>query len=390
MPDGRSCNVCGSAGFERIYRSRSRHSLTSLCQLRPGGVEVFFCGDCGHLGSNVLADIEAFYKHDYKILIDSDEEDQIYETRGEAIVYRTDHQMDVLTRKHAIAPDARVLDYGCAKAEMSRRLKQAHPGIDLHLFDVSHMYKSWWDRLVDDGHQAIHTTPTDWAGRLDLVTSYFAFEHIPKPAVAARHVAELLRPGGTFYAVVPDTFGNIADFIVADHVNHFTRPSLIRLLRDAGFGAIAIDAEAHRGAFVVVARKEASQATSQSDTETVATIGDKARELAAYWRDAEARLREQEQASGSSPAAIYGAGFYGAFILSHLDRPEAIRCFVDRNPFQQGRALFDTPITAPEDLPDEIETLYVGLNPAIARTAMAASPLMDRPALTARFLDQGR
>jgi SAM-dependent methyltransferase len=398
MPDrtpGRhagGCNVCGAAGFETVYRSRGALCLTSLCQLRPGGVEVFFCRSCGHLGTAALADVEDFYESDYKILINSAEEDQIYETDGETIIYRTDHQMKVLKDKIDLRPDIALLDYGSAKAEMSRRLKRDVPRIDVHLYDVSRMYLSFWDAFTTTDKQAIHRTPDDWTARFDLVTSYFAFEHIPDPAEAARHVASLLKPGGVFYAIVPDTFGNVADLIVADHVNHFTRASMTRLLADAGFGDLEIDAEAHRGAFVVTAVKGGTPPPPIVWTE-VARLREEVGKLAAYWERAGTRLSEAERAAierqqgGGPRAAIYGAGFYGAFIYASLAHPETVACFLDRNPFQQGRKLFDVPIEAPEAMPDDIGTVYVGLNPAIARAALAGAAFLDRPGVTAAFLD---
>jgi Methylase involved in ubiquinone/menaquinone biosynthesis len=389
MPDpapGR-CNLCGAPAFETIYRSKGAHSLTSLCQLRPGGVEVFFCTECGHIGTTAFADVEAFYESDYTILTNSAEEDQIYETDGDRIVYRTDHQMKVLKEKVAVRPGITLLDYGSAKAEMSRRLKAEQPRIDVHLYDVSRMYLSFWDAFTTTDRQAIHRTPPDWNGRFDLVTSYFAFEHIPDPARAARHVAELLAPGGVFYMIVPDTFGNVADLIVADHVNHFTRASLARLLSDAGFGEAEIDAEAHRGAFVVTAVKGGTP-PALAGRQEIAELKARALDLAGYWENAGARLAAAERAAaGRGRAAIYGAGFYGAFIYASLEEPGAVACFLDRNPFQQGRTLFDVPIVAPEDLPGDVATLYVGLNPAIARQALESATFLDRPGLTAAFLD---
>lgn len=392
MPDrapGRpqTCNVCGADAFEPVYRSRGASCLTSLCQLRSGRVEVFFCSDCGHIGTTALADVEEFYESDYRILINSADEDQIYETVGDTIIYRTDHQMKVFKDKVALVPDIRLLDYGSAKAEMSRRLKSEAPRLDVHLFDVSRMYLSFWDQFTTTDRQAIHRTPPDWNGRFDIVTSYFAFEHIPEPAKAARHVASLLKPYGVFYAIVPDTFGNVADLIVADHVNHFTVASLTRLLADAGFGEIEIDAASHRGAFVVTAVKGMAPPAPVARHE-IEALRRRVVDLAGYWDAAGTRLAAAEAAApAGARAAIYGAGFYGAFIYASLARPDAVACFLDRNPHQQGRALFDVPIVAPENLPGDVGTLYIGLNPAIARQAMSGAAVLDRPGLAAAFLD---
>ena len=89
--------------------------------------------------------------------------------------------------------------------------------------------------------------------RFDLVTSFFSLEHIPNVADTLGHIASLMRPGGRLYAVVPNVLTNIADFVVVDHCNHFTAPSLAQLVAAAGLITECIDDMAHRGAFVLLA-----------------------------------------------------------------------------------------------------------------------------------------
>ncbi|WP_417425565.1 class I SAM-dependent methyltransferase [Hoeflea sp.] len=370
-PSPITCPVCGSADLKLIYHSRTQTSLSSLCQVLPGAKLVSHCRECGHLIGNGVADAESFYELEYRILLDDEDEDQIYEVRDDKIVSRTDHQLSVFVEKLAPGPNLAVLDYGCAKAAMARRLSEQYPGFDMHLFDVSQMYEPFWDRLVSKHRQSVNETPAVWNGRFDLVTSYFAFEHIPDPKAAMAHVERLLKPGGRFYMIVPDVFGNAADFIVIDHVHHFTQTSVNRLLADAGFASIAIDRQAHRGALVVSATKygagEPDANDQDQDRDDKATIMHQAEELATFWSSAAEAVKRNERAAGTGKAAIYGSGFYGAFTHANLDRPEAVSCFLDQSPWRQGRTLFDVPIISPTSLPEDVEAVHVGLNPVIAR-----------------------
>lgn len=375
------CNVCESPLQEPIYNSHSDRSLTSLCQLHHGSTLVWFCQECGHILSRPIQDTAEYYSSDYKILLNQDDEDQIYEVVDGKVNYRTAHQLEVLNSKLRLHSGQRILDYGCAKASMAASLLKQIPGLDFHFFDVSEMYRSYWERMTTPDKCAVHHINGQWAGRFDVVTSYFSFEHIPDPRYSAKQVASLLNDDGVFFAIVPDTFGNVADFVVVDHVNHFTASSMIRLLRDAGFRSIDVDHDSHRGALVIVARKQGTPTMPRQ----VQNLQHSVHELAKYWTSRSEQIVSAEN-SNMTPAAIYGSGFYGSFIYSHLKRPHEIKLFLDQSIYQQGRNLFGVPIVDPSALPAEIQTLYVGLNPKIARQVIADQPVLNRPGLRHVFV----
>jgi SAM-dependent methyltransferase len=366
----RHCNVCGSSLGQPLYRSPGAESLTSLCEVWRGETTVFLCEDCGHLQTDELPDIDAYYDHEYNILVESVDEDQIYRVVDGKPVYRTDHQVATLVRKVPLGHGALVLDYGCAKGATLRKLVAMRPDIVPHLFDVSSNYVRFWREFALPENWATYEAPAGWAGQFDLVTSFYALEHMADPASALRTIRSLLRPGGVFYGVVPNVFTNTADFIVADHVNHFTDGSLARLFRETGFVATDIDSTSHDGAFVFSATVSA-QSRSTKWPDELTPRADVAKRLADYWSGIATRVRAFESENGESArAAIYGSGFYGSFIVTCLRHPDRVECFVDRNPHQQRKQLFEKPIIAPSDLSKEIGIVYVGLNPRIAHQSI--------------------
>jgi hypothetical protein len=95
-----SCNVCAAPLTHALYESVDANSLTSLCQVRQGATRVYACGRCAHLQTVEMADATSFYESDYDILVNSEEEDQIYEVKPDGKqVYRTAHQVKVLLDK---------------------------------------------------------------------------------------------------------------------------------------------------------------------------------------------------------------------------------------------------------------------------------------------------
>lgn len=377
------CNVCNTSLDQPIYVATTNRALTSLCEIRDGTVQIWSCPQCSHLLGEAVIETQSYYESDYRISLDHDDEDQIYDIQGSHIVYRTDHQVAILLNKLEIPPHAKFLDYGCAKASTPRRLLTLRQDIQFYLFDVSEMYSSYWYQFLESERCATHHTPTDWHGQFDVITSFFALEHIPKPLDTVAHIASLLRDDGVFYGIVPDTFGNVADFVVIDHVNHFTSASLHTLLRLSGFNDIQIDSKVHRGALVFTARKQGPSTTCPEVRATYV----QSKKLAKYWSELCFRVQQYEREHVNMPSAIYGAGFYGAYIASVLNWPERIEYFLDASPYQHNKQLFGKDIVSPQSLDESVKLLYVGLNPAIAREVIAKMDWLKERNLNLVFLD---
>jgi SAM-dependent methyltransferase len=379
------CSVCDSALDKPLYESESERSLTSLCRIYLASTAVFSCRDCGHLQTQAFADVDTYYDAQYDILIDSEEEDQIYEVHDGMLTYRTEHQVRTLLENVKFEEQVDLLDYGCAKSSTVRALTSTSANVTPHLFDVSARYIPFWEKFVHPNNWAVNKKKPEWTARFDVVTSFFSLEHIPTVKQTMRDIVDLLKPGGIFYCIVPNVFSNIADFIVVDHCNHFTQVSLKRLLADAGLQLQQIDEQAHRGAFVVLARKplaktEALLNVTGADIERTCV---ELSSIADFWRSAASRIRAYEsEMTAQDNIAVYGAGFYGAFISASLAQPDRIICYLDHNPYLQGKQFNTRPILAPDQLPEDVTTLFVGLNPTNAKAIIS-----DTSALAGRKLN---
>ena len=369
-----ACNVCGTRLGVPIYESAENGSITTMNKLIPGRTRVFFCEACGHLQTSELPNLAEYYAHEYEVNLGSEEDDQLYKLIDGRPVYRADHQAAVLQSKVAFFPGCRVLDYGCAKAPTLRKTVAANMGIEPFLFDVTDKYIPFWKRFPKPPQWSIHQPDPAWHGTMDVVLSFYALEHVSDLDAAICNVKALLRKGGTFYFLVPNVYANVADFIVADHINHFSRSSLHGLLERHEFDSIEIDDTAHDAAFVVKARLASDPGAPRS---AVSSALDKSRaavsDMARYWQSVAGRIRHFEDSiRPAGVVAIYGAGFYGNFIASVLRQFDQVRCFVDQNRFLQGNAINGRPILAPESLPDDVTHVFVGLNPRIAESTIGS------------------
>jgi 2-polyprenyl-3-methyl-5-hydroxy-6-metoxy-1,4-benzoquinol methylase len=387
-----TCLVCGAPSGAPVYRYDGSTSVSSTARPIDVPTVVFACEACAHVQTPPLRDIERYYDQAYNVRLESDEADDLYALRDGTPVYRTQHQADVALAKLDLPRGASVLDYGCGKGMSLQAMLRARPDLDAAVFDVSDAYRSAWDAFVPRENQAAYATPPSWQGRFDAVLSFFALEHVGDPRGFLAGLRGLLRPGGEAHITVPNVRRNAGDFIVVDHVNHFMPTSLRTLFANAGFAGVRIDEEAHAAAYVVNAtahhpepvEARAAYVPAASD---VAEYLAESRALATFWSNATGAVRafERDVASGRK-AAIYGSGFYGVFIASRLADRSNVAYFLDRNPHQQAKRIFDRAVVPPEAVADDVEVIYAGLNPANARDIIAGVPALHRRARDVFFL----
>jgi 2-polyprenyl-3-methyl-5-hydroxy-6-metoxy-1,4-benzoquinol methylase len=199
------CIVCHTHISAPLFVSEGSSSLTTMLDVLPNPTVVRYCERCGHLQTEPLEDLKAYYSQHYQILSNSEDEDQLVSLRNGQNVLRNEHQINTLLDKVPMQRGALVLDYGCAKSAALRLLTSRRTDISPHVFDVSDLYIPFWEKFIPQGQWATHQVPAHWEGRFDMLTSFFALEHVESPGLFMQEVNRLLKKDGIFYCIVPNT-----------------------------------------------------------------------------------------------------------------------------------------------------------------------------------------
>lgn len=353
------CRVC-SAILSAPAFDDAGPSLTSIRTVLNVRTQVWLCDTCGHAQSPDLPDVSEFYDTQYRISLDIDGHDQLYENNAGDQVFRTAFQAEMI-QALTLPTEAKVLDFGAGKATTLQRLAQTRPDIVPHVFDVSTDYVEHWVDWVPINQQATYELPQDWSGRFDLITAHFVLEHVASPVEILKELARCLAPNGQIFFSIPDAEGNSGDLLVVDHLNHFTLASITAAMAKANLVTESVDRHAFAGAFVIVAK---GSIPSIKPTADIAGL----RTALIEWENILSRLAQNIP---DGPIAIYGAGFYGSMISTRLTNK--ISCFLDRNPYLQGQNHLGAPVLIPEDCPSDVTAVIAGLNPARARKILADS-----------------
>ena len=380
----KNCRLCGTPLSRPIYAS-SGSSITSVRSIADFPLTVYMCPTCSHVFKPALQDTDQYYDKEYRISLESNDFDQLYDIIGNKCVYRTDYQANLVLRFANIPFGTEILDYGAGKASTLMKISANRPDLIPYVFDVSDTYKDHWQRFIPEKQQATYQLPPSWGGKFSLITAHFVFEHVEDPCLLLKNIAGLLAEDGVVFFTVPNLLTNIGDLIAVDHINHFSVQSIKTALNKAGLLLTDCDTEVFRGAIVCVA-KHCHNALSDHNHHDGAHF-DKIQHIAKYWLDFDTQLDKAVQEFGNAPSAIFGAGVYGSYIASKIRNSVLLKCFLDNSAHLINTVHMGLPVISPQDISGAIKVIYAGLNPSIARCIL--EPLKTEKISKIIYFDEG-
>jgi 2-polyprenyl-3-methyl-5-hydroxy-6-metoxy-1,4-benzoquinol methylase len=387
-----ACRACARPGPELLHASPLDQTLTSESKLRPGRLRIHLCPACAHVMSDEggLGDVSVFYGQEYDSLLDSTESDDLYDLGPDGQpIYRAQVQLENLTRLANLPAKGRILDFGCGKGAFLARFQRQHPGWELSGCDVSERYRAFVEPLTGPGR--FRVTPLERAeapaGPYDLITMFFVVEHLTDPAATLTRLASVLAPGGLLYLTVPNVIVNTIDAFLADHLSHFSAPSLTVLLHRCGLRPVVVSEHHQLGQITLMAEREpvfAERPLDRLGGDLALAYADLVRGGVARWVECGSRLSAflAARPAAHGALAVYGAGVFGSFLsLQAGPARDTIACFLDQNPFKTGTSHLGRPVVHPRDLPANVTDVLVGLNPGRARAILAQAGLSARAGL---------
>jgi SAM-dependent methyltransferase len=387
-----ACRVCARPEPELLHVSPLELTLTSESKLRRGRLRIHLCVNCAHAMSDAggLDDVTGYYGAEYDSLLDSPESDDLYDldAQGQPL-YRSQVQLDNLARLANLPAKGRVLDFGCGKGGFLARFGGQYPGWELHGCDVSERYRPFVEPLTGPGRFGVTALERAEArgGPFDLITTFFVAEHLVDPVATLSRVAAWLAPAGLLYLTVPNVMVNTIDAFLADHLSHFSAPSLTALVHRAGLRPLVLSEHHQLGQLTLMAAPDpavTARPLARLGGDVVAGYVDAIRTGVARWADCGARVAQflASRPAARGALAVYGAGVFGSYLaLAAGPAREAIACFLDQGPFKVGKTHLGRPIVHPRDIPGDVSDVLVGLNPGRARDILAQAGLLGRPGL---------
>lgn len=352
-----NCKACGSGDIQIFYSVKDvpAHSCLMLSSREEalafprGEIALGFCKGCGFIGNMRFDPGLERYSAAY-------EETQAYSPR---FLRFLDELWEDQIARFGLGPGMTALEIGCGKGEFLVGLceRSGCGGIGL-----------------DPGYRP-ERTRSSAAGRLSFITDFYGpkYAHLQADYVCCRHTLEHIAPVRDFVGLVRETIGErrhvnvffeLPDMervlqqgafwdIYYEHCSYFTRGSLARLFRAAGFDVHRLY-KVYDDQYLMLEAQPAPAPTDallpqESDLATIASL------VARFERQVGERLQSLSDRLARHRArghrlAIWGSGSKCVSLISSLAlAPAAV---VDINPNKHGKFLAGSglEIVSPEAL----------------------------------------
>ncbi len=370
MKTNDSCLVCGNAALAPVETYRELSRVSSDCKQVPAGGAIGVCLACGAvhkpMTDRLRAEIGKIYA-EYDVYYQGGGAEQVvFDPDGGPPVRRSDLLVRKLAAEGILAPKGDVIDVGCGNGVFLRSFAKSMPAWRLHGLDLDERYLE--DLKSIPGFDGLATVDVkQLKGSYQLISLIHALEHFFDPYECLAALTENLAPNGYLFIQVPNAEENPFDYLIADHVSHFTPATLVRLLQRAGLQALVMHRDWVKKELSVLAcpsRSEAHPGGAVQEEARPADPGALVEARIGWLCDVQKQALELSE---TAPFGLFGTSIAGTWLTGVLG--DRLGFFVDEDPSRQGQSLFGRPILAPESVPAGAQ-VFVSLSPLVAGPAV--------------------
>jgi 2-polyprenyl-3-methyl-5-hydroxy-6-metoxy-1,4-benzoquinol methylase len=361
MPlEGFTCKVCDSAALEEILHFDELPRVTSDCiPFRQGG-RLTVCTLCGAAQALAdgqwLSDIAEIYGK-YEIYHQSGGvEQQVFDSASGKLRRRSDVLVDRVLSWTDVPTSGKVLDMGCGAGGTLRTFAER----DRWLLYGAEMDERNLPLLAPiPGFQKLYTCDAkEIPDTFDIITMVHSLEHLQEPSSLLSDLRGKLSPNGRLVIQVPNAALNPFDYVVADHMIHFSPAPLANLLRRSGFDIEYLSTDWIPKEISVVARVAVEPQTVDWEAPGADVVGQ-----VGWLRELVKEARIIAQAPADVPFGLFGSSIAAAWLWQAVR--DRVTFFVDQDSSRVGKEYLGIPVLSPPQVPAGA-IVFVPLAPQLA------------------------
>lgn len=341
---GLHCTICSSEMPPAIPALFSIPNISSDCRPWQAGRSVSVCPGCGVMQRVVKPEAAAtfdrvydnyeMYKHS------ATASDQVNFSQNGAPEGRTQKILRFVEGKLPRPPGA-VLDIGSGSGAGLIALARQFPQALIYGFEPNDRPAERQKHLPENVVSILNERPKG-EEKYDLITLFHVFEHVEDVMEVLAFIRSRLSAKGNVLIQVPYPVCGAFDLVVADHIWHFSKKSLVTLLNKAGFATVYIGNDIIEKELTLLA------APGGPVSHPVARSDEYRRGLEAVeWLVRYKRFLDGLKGPADS-LAIYGTGPAGAWAGHVLG--ESVRAYLDDDPARLHSTFNGKPVLSPREI----------------------------------------
>jgi len=357
------CQICEEDALNRVLQFEEFSRVTSDCRPFEKGGELAICAACGGVQklpsptwheeiSRIYSKYEAYFQAD-------GEEQVVFDAVRGTPRARSEVFLDRLRSGGFLGQVESVLDVGCGTGVTLRALHNALPRAALNGYELTDQNLGRLERIP----RFTHLFTGEIGGidrRFDFISMVHSLEHFPNPFAALESIGKNLNPGGILFVEVCDVESNPFDLLIADHLMHFTKETLSRLVGRAGYEVLHVTTNWIGKEISLVARFTGVPSTGSSNKRRGAKGAGRISQ-SLHW------LKEFSKCAANNksckPFGIFGTSISATWVASEIALE--LDYFVDEDKRRIGRLYLGKPILSIRDVPED-GTTFLALVPAVA------------------------
>jgi len=356
------CKVCSTAALEEIKEFRSFPRVTSDCVPFRAGGRLLVCCHCGAVQSPAddqwFEEIREVYSGYQAYHQSGGVEQPVLDTATGELRRRSDVLLARLATLPGVPDSGRVIDVGCGIGATLKAFSM-RGGWRLYGLEIGTENLAFLRRI--DGFEELYTcSPAELPGKFDLVTMVHALEHFPEPLRTLRDLRGKIAPGGRLFVEVPNAEANPFDYVIADHMMHFSPSSLSMLAALAGFAVDCLSTTWVAKELSMAAQPGKDSAVANEKTSKSKTVDRVCAQIEWLQRFLNAA---SEALAGSGSFGLFGTSIAATWLCSILG--DGVSFFVEEDASRVGRLHMGRPVISPIDVVRG-SVVFMALTPQIA------------------------
>ena len=339
----RHCPLCNANGEEELFALHDFQFFTDQDGRNRAEHRVVHCQQCGVIYTN-----PCYTPTGFQVLFDK-AGCSYGHTAG-----RIAEQVAWLSDRFPAAQS--LMDVGCGNGDLLKALPQT---LSRHGIDVD---EQTLNKVAQDA-PGINFSLCDFGGlkslpQVDVITMFHVLEHLPDPSGFLGQLRKLSKDSVGLVIEVPvvDRAAELQDrdivgFFSVQHLTHFSKAALERMLAKNGWRVVHVEAMAGYNGWRIVAEHGPQQEQIGYDASGLTAAS-------AYldvWQSNVAMVKSRIKAlNGAQQIMIWGAGQHTEYLalLTELFELDASFVIVDSDPLKQGQRYHSLPVLAPSQIPE--------------------------------------